>query len=77
VGFDNYSDVELLALRAGVDYAINSRASAGLFYRYEEYTLDRFSITGLEHLMGGAVFMVPDFGDYTAHVLGLHLRFRM
>lgn len=77
VDFDNYSDVELLALRAGLDYAISPRASAGLFYRFEDYTFDRFSITGLEHLMAGGVFMVPDAGDYTAHIVGLQLRFRM
>jgi MtrB/PioB family decaheme-associated outer membrane protein len=77
VDFDNYSNVELLALRGTLEYAISPRAAAGLVYRFEDYSFDRFSITGLEELMAGGVFMVPDFGDYTAHLVGLHLRFRM
>ena len=44
VDFDNYEDIELLALALQVDYVVSPRFDVGLLYRYEDYTIDSFNL---------------------------------
>ncbi|HKI01133.1 MAG TPA: MtrB/PioB family outer membrane beta-barrel protein [Thermoanaerobaculia bacterium] len=73
VGFDNYEDIELLSLLGRVDYRINPSAAAGLFYRWEDYTLDSFILQGLQYYLPGALLLNPSLGDYRGTVLGVDL----
>lgn len=73
VGFDNYEDIKLLSLLGRVDYRITEQAAAGLFYRWEDYTLDSFIVQGLQSYLPGALLLNPNFGDYRGKVLGLDL----
>ena len=75
VGFDDYEDIEILSARVTVDYAITANLSAGLDYRYEDYTLDSFIVRGLENYMPASLLLNANYGDYTANVVGL--RFKM
>jgi len=75
VGFDDYEDIEILTARVTVDYAITANLSAGLDYRYEDYTLDSFIVRGLENYMPASLLLNANYGDYTANVVGL--RFKM
>jgi MtrB/PioB family decaheme-associated outer membrane protein len=76
VGFDNYEDIELLSLLGRVDYRINPSAAAGLFYRWEDYTLDSFILQGLQYYLPGALLLNPNLGDYRGRVLGIDLNLR-
>ncbi len=76
VGFDNYEDIELFSLLGRVDYRITKSAAAGLFYRWEDYTLDSFIVQGLQNYLPGALLLNPNFGDYRGKVLGLDLSLR-
>ena len=73
--FDNYEDVELLAVSWRLDYQINEAAGGGLLYRYEDYTIDSFILQGLSNYLPGALLINADNGDYRANVFGLDLRF--
>lgn len=72
--FDNYEDIELLALIGRLDYQINEQAGAGIFYRYEDYTIDSFIRQGLSNYLPGALLLNPEQGDYKANVYGLELK---
>ena len=74
VGFDDYEDIEILAARVTLDYAITESMSAGLDYRYEDYTLDSFIVRGLENYMPASLLLNPNHGDYTANVFGLRFK---
>lgn len=71
---DNYEDIELFALRARIDFEITDAARAGLSYRYEDFTLDRFILQGLLPYLPGATLLAADEGDYQASVIGVDLR---
>jgi MtrB/PioB family decaheme-associated outer membrane protein len=77
VGFDDYEDIEILSAKVALDYAINENLSAGLDYRYEDYTLDSFLTRGLTNYLPAALLLNGNFGDYTAHVIGLRFKMRM
>ena len=72
--FDNYEDIELLALLGRLDYRITDQASAGVFYRYEDYTIDSFILQGLANYLPGALLLNPEQGDYQANIFGLELK---
>ncbi len=74
VGFDDYEDIEILTARVAVDYAITENISAGLDYRYEDYTLDSFIVRGLENYMPASLLLNANYGDYTANVVGLRCK---
>lgn len=71
--FDDYDDVELLALFGRVDYQLGKHASAGLSYRWEEYDVESFLLRGLRNYMPGAILLNADNGDYTAEILGINV----
>jgi MtrB/PioB family decaheme-associated outer membrane protein len=77
VGFDDYEDIEILSAKLALDYAINDNLSAGLDYRYEDYTLDSFITRGLTYYMPAALLLNGNYGDYTANVVGLRFKIRM
>ncbi len=72
--FDNYEDIELLSLLGRLDYRITDQASAGVFYRYEDYTIDSFILQGLTNYLPGALLLNPEQGDYQANIFGLELK---
>ncbi len=76
VGFDDYEDIEILSARVALDYEINANITAGLDYRYEDYTLDSFIVRGLEYYMPAALLLNANYGDYTANVIGLRCKLR-
>ena len=73
VDFDNYEDIELLTLLGRIDYRINPNARAGVFYRWEDYTIDSFIFQGLRNYLPGALLLNPNFGSYTGSILGFEL----
>ncbi len=73
VDFDNYEDIELLTLLGRLDYRIGQNAKAGLFYRWEDYTIDSFIFQGLQNYLPGALLLNPNFQDYTGSILGFEL----
>ncbi len=75
VDFDNYEDIELLAFHLTLDYEIRDNASFGLFYLYEDYTIDSFILQGLQPYISGAFLLAAENGDYEANVLGVNLQF--
>lgn len=74
VGFDNYEDIELGAFLAEIDYQWTPRATVGLLYRFEEYTIDSFILQGLRNYLPGALLLHGNNGDYRANVYGLRLK---
>jgi MtrB/PioB family decaheme-associated outer membrane protein len=74
VDFDNYEDVELLALILQLDYVVNRRFDVGFRYHYEDYTIDSFNLQGLRVYLPSTLLLVPNDGDYQADVFGLHFR---
>ncbi len=76
VGFDDYEDIEILSARLALDYEISGNITAGLDYRYEDYTLDSFIVRGLEHYMPAALLLNANYGDYTASVVGVRFKLK-
>ncbi len=72
--FENYEDIELLTLLGRLDYQINEQMAAGIFYRYEDYTIDSFIRQGLSNYLPGALLLNPEQGDYQANIFGLELK---
>jgi len=77
--FDNYEDVELLALQVKVDYVLTKNASAGFWYRYEDYTIDSFLLQGLlqgglQNYLPGALLLDANNGNYQADLYGVKLK---
>jgi MtrB/PioB family decaheme-associated outer membrane protein len=76
VGFDDYEDIEILSARFALDFQVSENITAGLDYRYEDYTLDSFLVRGLENYMPAALLLNANFGDYTANVVGLRFKLK-
>ncbi|HSS52754.1 MAG TPA: hypothetical protein VLX28_27750, partial [Thermoanaerobaculia bacterium] len=72
-GFNNYEDIKLLSLLGRLEYQLSKQAKTGLFYRWEDYTLDSFIIQGLKNYLPGALLLDPALGDYRGKVLGVDL----
>jgi MtrB/PioB family decaheme-associated outer membrane protein len=71
----NYEDIELFALDGRLDYTLTANATAGLIYRYEDYTIDSFILEGLRNYLPGALLLNANNGDYTANLFGFELKF--
>lgn len=69
----NYEDIELLSVLGRLEYKLGPNASAGFFYRYEDYTIDSFILQGLQNYLPGALILNADAGPYRASILGLDL----
>jgi MtrB/PioB family decaheme-associated outer membrane protein len=72
--FDNYEDIELLALTGQLDFQINQAASAGFTYRYEDFTIDSFILQDLRNYLPGALLINANNGDYTGNVFGAYMK---
>jgi MtrB/PioB family decaheme-associated outer membrane protein len=72
-GFDNYEDIKLFSLLGRLEYQLSKQAKTGLFYRWEDYTLDSFILQGLRNYLPGALLLNPALGDYRGKVLGVDL----
>ena len=70
----NYEDIELLALSAKVDYQVQKHVKVGVYYRYEDYTIDSFIIQNLDDYLPGALLLAGNRGDYTASIAGLQMK---
>jgi MtrB/PioB family decaheme-associated outer membrane protein len=66
----------ILSARFALDYVITANITAGLDYRYEDYTLDSFIARGLENYMPAALLLNANYGDYTAQVIGLRCKLK-
>ena len=69
----NYEDIKLLGVLGRLSYQITPNATAGLFYRYEDYTIDSFILQGLQNYLPGALLLNADVGDYRANLFGFDL----
>lgn len=72
----NYEDIKLVSVLGRLNYKITPAATAGLFYRYEDYTIDSFILQGLQNYLPGALLLNGDVGDYKANIFGLDLSLR-
>ncbi len=77
VGFDDYEDIEILSFKMALDYELTPNLSAGLDYRYEDYSLSSFITRGLTYYLPGALLLNGNYGDYTANVVGLRFKLRL
>ena len=75
VDFDNYEDIELVSVKLKFKYAVRDNASWGLYYLYEDYTIDSFITAGVVPYIPGAFLLAGDAGNYEANVLGVSLQF--
>src|SRR6185295_979349 len=69
----NYEDIKLFSVLGRLAYKINPNATTGLFFRWEDYTIDSFILQGLQNYLPGALLLNANVGDYTGRVLGLDL----
>lgn len=75
VDFDNYEDIELLALHLDLRYDIREGCAIGLSWLYEDYTIDSFILQGIQPYLPASLLLAADNGDYQANVVALSLRF--
>ncbi len=75
IDIGNYEDIELFSVLGRLGYQITDNATAGLFYRYEDYTIDSFILQGLQNYLPGALLLNANVGDYTGNIFGLDLSF--
>lgn len=74
VDFGNYEDIELLSGKLQVDYQLHANLAVGLWYLYEDYTLDSFILAGLQPYLPGAFQLDANNGDYQANIVGLRFK---
>jgi MtrB/PioB family decaheme-associated outer membrane protein len=75
-GFDDYEDIELFNAAASLSRAVTKTLTAGLYYRYEDYTYDSFIIRNLANYLPGALLLNADNGDYQANVYAFFFRLK-
>ncbi len=73
VDIGNYDDWELVTIRIDLGYDVTDRTRAGVWYWYEDYTLDSFLFTDLPNYIAGLIPLNPNFGSYQADIFGLYL----
>jgi hypothetical protein len=73
-GFDNYEDVELASISLKADYALSEGCSVGLWYLYEDFTIDSFILQGLTNVLPGSLLLAPENGNYEASILGVNFK---
>lgn len=74
---DNYEDVENLSVKASLDWQITKAVGFGVFYLYEDFTLDRFLLQGLKPYLPGALLLAANEGDYQADVIAARLSLKL
>lgn len=77
VDFDNYEDIELLTASLFLSYEVSKRTSLGVFYRYEDYSIDSFNLVGLQPYLGGTLLLLGNDGDYQASIFGIQAKFKI
>ena len=74
VDFDNYEDIELFSAWFKLGYELSKHASFGLFYLYEDYTIDSFIQAGVVPYLPSSILLAPNDGDYQGDLFGINLR---
>ncbi len=74
VGFDNYEDIELFSISGKLDFTLNKNVGFGLWYLYEDYTIDSFIRQGLQNYLPGSLLLNADNGDYNANLFAGYVR---
>lgn len=74
VGFDNYEDIELFSISGKLDFTLNKNVGFGVWYLYEDYTIDSFIRQGLRNFLPGTLLLNADNGDYTANLFAGYVR---
>jgi MtrB/PioB family decaheme-associated outer membrane protein len=64
----NYEDIELLSVKATLEWQLKEHLSLALGYLYEDFTLDRFILQGLKPYLPAALLLAAREGDYRADV---------
>lgn len=64
----NYEDIELFTARAMLEWQLKEHLSLALGYLYEDFTLDRFILQGLQSYLPAALLLAAREGDYRADV---------
>lgn len=59
-----------------VGYELSEHSTVGIFYLYEDYTIDSFIQQGLKPYLASTLLLVANDGDYQANVFGVNMRFR-
>jgi MtrB/PioB family decaheme-associated outer membrane protein len=70
----NYEDYKLVSGEVKLGYRLTANATAGLTYRYEDYTIDSFILQGLTNYLPGALLLDANNGDYTGNIFALTLK---
>ena len=73
-GFDNYEDIELFSVSGKLDFTLNPHVGFGVWYLYEDYTIDSFIRQGLRNYLPGTLLLNADNGDYTANLFAGYVR---
>lgn len=76
VDIPNYEDISLFQGGMAFDYKIMKDVAVGLFYRYDDYTIDSFILQDLDPYLPGAFLLAGDRGDYEANILGATLKLK-
>ena len=69
-GFDNYEDIELFSISGKLDFTLNPHVGFGVWYLYEDYTIDSFIRQGLQNYLPGTLLLNANNGDWSAGVSG-------
>ncbi len=72
---DNYEDIELFTGKASVVWQVKEHVKLGLGYLYEDYTLDRFILQGLQSYLPAALLLAANEGSYQADVYMVQVGF--
>lgn len=76
VDFNNYEDIELLSAWLKISRALSERTSVGVFYLYEDYTINSFIQQGVTPYLPQSILLAANDGDYQANLFGVNLRFK-
>ena len=73
---NNYDDTKLITVRTSLDYTVNRHVGVGVYYRYDDYNLNTFSLTGLtgNFFAGNTLLLNPNNGPYVGSILGINTR---
>lgn len=74
VDIDNYEDVELLSLVARYDHELGEHVSCYVYYRYDDYTIDRFINEGILPYLPGALLLAANDGDYQLDLFAVGMK---
>ncbi|MCP4204688.1 MAG: MtrB/PioB family decaheme-associated outer membrane protein [bacterium] len=77
VDIDNYEDIELTSLWVKAGYEITENASFGVFFYFEDYTIDSFILQGIVPYLPQSILLAPNDADYEAHMFGINLKLKI